>query len=99
LHSHDTSFPTRLSSDLARWNHDIDLAGKSVGVIGNGASAIQFVPEIAPKAGHLTIFQRTPNWGVPKADRPFREWEKKLYRAMPRSEEHTSELQSREKLV
>lgn len=67
----------------ARWNHDIDLAGKRVGVIGNGASAIQFVPEIAPKAGHLTIFQRTPNWCVPKADRPFREWEKKLYRAMP----------------
>lgn len=67
----------------ARWNHDVDLAGKRVGVIGNGASAIQFVPEIAPAAGKLTIFQRTPNWCVPKPDRPFREWEKKLYRSFP----------------
>src|SRR5690606_15153316 len=39
----------------ARWNHDVDLAGKRVGVIGNGASAIQFVPEIAPKVARLTI--------------------------------------------
>ncbi|MFN3935522.1 flavin-containing monooxygenase [Parvibaculum sp.] len=67
----------------ARWDHSVDLAGKRVAVIGNGASAIQFVPEIAPKVGHLTIFQRTPNWCVPKPDRPFREWEKKLYRAVP----------------
>ena len=67
----------------ARWNHDVDLAGKRVGVVGNGASAIQFVPEIAPKVGHLTIFQRTPNWCVPKPDRPFREWEKALYRSVP----------------
>ncbi|HCX67880.1 MAG TPA: 4-hydroxyacetophenone monooxygenase, partial [Rhodobiaceae bacterium] len=47
------------------------------------ASAIQFVPEIAPKVGKLTIFQRTPNWCVPKPDRPFREWEKELYRSFP----------------
>ena len=67
----------------ARWNHDVDLAGKRVGVIGNGASAIQFVPEIAPKVARLTIFQRTPNWCVPKPDRPFKEWEKGLYRSFP----------------
>ncbi|MEQ8267711.1 MAG: NAD(P)/FAD-dependent oxidoreductase [Parvibaculum sp.] len=67
----------------ARWDHEVDLAGKRVGVIGNGASAIQFVPEIAPKVGHLTIFQRTPNWCVPKPDRPYTEWEKKLFRAFP----------------
>ena len=67
----------------ARWDHAVDLAGKRVAVVGNGASAIQFVPEIAPKVDHLTIFQRTPNWCVPKPDRPFREWEKKLYRAVP----------------
>ena len=67
----------------ARWDHDVDLEGKRVGVIGNGASAIQFVPEIAPKVGKLTIFQRTPNWCVPKRDRPFTEFEKKLHRAIP----------------
>jgi cation diffusion facilitator CzcD-associated flavoprotein CzcO len=67
----------------ARWEHGVDLEGKRIGVIGNGASAIQFVPEIAPKAGKLTIFQRTPNWCVPKPDRPFTEFEKKLYRAVP----------------
>lgn len=67
----------------ARWDHSVDLSGKRVAVIGNGASAIQFVPEIAPEVGKLTIFQRTPNWCVPKPDRPFREWEKKLYRAVP----------------
>ncbi|MDZ4381363.1 MAG: NAD(P)/FAD-dependent oxidoreductase [Parvibaculum sp.] len=67
----------------ARWDHGVDLEGKRIGVIGNGASAIQFVPEIAPKAGKLTIFQRTPNWCVPKPDRPFTEFEKKLYRAVP----------------
>ncbi|MEP0708108.1 MAG: NAD(P)/FAD-dependent oxidoreductase [Parvibaculum sp.] len=67
----------------ARWDHSVDLAGKRVGVVGNGASAIQFVPEIVGKVGHLTIFQRTPNWCVPKPDRPFREWEKRLYAAVP----------------
>ena len=67
----------------ARWDHAVDLTGKNVAVIGNGASAIQFVPEIAPKVGRLTIYQRTPNWCVPKADRPFTEREKKLFRAFP----------------
>ncbi len=46
----------------ARWRHDVDLTGKRVAVIGTGASAFQFVPEIAPKVGHLTVFQRTPPW-------------------------------------
>ena len=49
----------------AQWRHDVDLAGKRVGVIGTGASAYQFVPEIAPKVEHLTVFQRTPPWGLP----------------------------------
>jgi cation diffusion facilitator CzcD-associated flavoprotein CzcO len=55
----------------ARWNHDYDLAGKRVAVIGTGASAIQFVPQIAPKVGQLQVFQRTPPWIVPKLDRPM----------------------------
>ena len=53
----------------AAWNHDFPLEGKQVAVIGTGASAIQFVPEIAPKVGRLAVFQRTPPWVVPKLDR------------------------------
>jgi 4-hydroxyacetophenone monooxygenase len=49
----------------ARWRHDVDLAGKRVAVIGTGASAFQFVPEIAPRAAHVTVFQRTPPYASP----------------------------------
>jgi cation diffusion facilitator CzcD-associated flavoprotein CzcO len=53
----------------AEWNHDYDLAGKRVAVIGTGASAIQFVPKVAKQADHLVLFQRTPPWIQPKPDR------------------------------
>ncbi|THD59715.1 NAD(P)/FAD-dependent oxidoreductase [Phenylobacterium sp.] len=49
----------------AQWRHDAELSGKRVAVIGTGASAYQFVPEIAPKTERLTVFQRTPPWGLP----------------------------------
>ena len=49
----------------ARWRHDVELAGKRVAVIGTGASAFQFVPEIAPKVAHLDVYQRTPPWLLP----------------------------------
>jgi 4-hydroxyacetophenone monooxygenase len=49
----------------AEWRHDVDLTGKRVAVIGTGASAYQFVPEIAPKVAKLTVFQRSPPWGLP----------------------------------
>ena len=49
----------------ARWDHGIDLHGKRVAVIGNGASASQFIPVVAEQAESLTIFQRTPNWYAP----------------------------------
>jgi len=52
----------------AQWRHDIDLTGKRVAVIGTGASAYQFVPEIAPKVAKLTVFQRTPPWGMPSTN-------------------------------
>ncbi|UUZ58474.1 flavin-containing monooxygenase [Nocardioides sp. B-3] len=55
----------------ALWDHDVDLAGKRVAVIGTGASAIQFVPAIQPEVGHLTLFQRTPPHIVPGPDREF----------------------------
>jgi cation diffusion facilitator CzcD-associated flavoprotein CzcO len=52
----------------ARWDHSVDLAGKRVAVIGNAASAVQFVPQIAPLAVQLTIFQRSANWLLPRKD-------------------------------
>ena len=67
----------------ARWNHDYVLAGKRVGVIGNAASAIQFIPEIAPRVGRLTIFQRSANWMIPRGDRAYRPWEKWVYTHVP----------------
>jgi cation diffusion facilitator CzcD-associated flavoprotein CzcO len=53
----------------ARWNHDYDLTGKRVAVIGSGASAVQFVPRIQPEVVHLHLFQRTAHWVLPKPDR------------------------------
>jgi cation diffusion facilitator CzcD-associated flavoprotein CzcO len=59
----------------ARWNHAVELAGRRVAVIGNAASAIQFIPEIAPRVAHLTIFQRSANWMLPRGDRAYSERE------------------------
>jgi len=55
----------------ARWDDDVDLAGKRVAIIGTGASAVQIIPEIAPTTAHLTVFQRTPIWCLPKPDMPM----------------------------
>ncbi|MFC8537210.1 flavin-containing monooxygenase [Streptomyces sp. NPDC057249] len=67
----------------ARWDHDADLAGKRVAMIGTGASAIQIVPAIQPKVGKLTLFQRTPPWVMPRMDRKISGIERKLHRALP----------------
>jgi cation diffusion facilitator CzcD-associated flavoprotein CzcO len=55
----------------AHWDHDYDLRGKRVAVIGTGASAVQFVPEIAPQVERLFVFQRTGNWFLPRKNRPY----------------------------
>ncbi|WP_082993233.1 NAD(P)/FAD-dependent oxidoreductase [Mycobacterium sp. 1245111.1] len=67
----------------ATWNHDHDLTGQRVAVIGTGASAVQFVPEIVERAEHLTVFQRTPAWVLPRLDRTLGRLEKALYRRIP----------------
>jgi cation diffusion facilitator CzcD-associated flavoprotein CzcO len=67
----------------AQWDHDHDLAGERVAVVGTGASAIQFVPRIQPKVGKLHVFQRTAPWVVPHPNRPMKAFEHKLYRALP----------------
>jgi cation diffusion facilitator CzcD-associated flavoprotein CzcO len=55
----------------AQWNHSLDLGGKRIAVIGNAASAVQFVPQIAPLAASLTVFQRSANWLMPRKDRLY----------------------------
>ncbi|MGH3714090.1 MAG: flavin-containing monooxygenase [Micromonosporaceae bacterium] len=67
----------------ANWNHDYDLTGKRVAVVGTGASAIQFVPEIAPKVDKLVLFQRTAAWILPHTNRRITKAEKWLYRHVP----------------
>lgn len=67
----------------ARWPQGIDLRGKRVAVIGTGASAIQFVPEIAPDVAHMVIFQRTPPWIMSKPDRRISRLEQRMYRYLP----------------
>ena len=67
----------------ARWRHDVDLAGKTVAVIGTGASAIQFIPEIAPHVGRLHVFQRTPPWVLPRNDRPTSTLARRMFSRLP----------------
>jgi cation diffusion facilitator CzcD-associated flavoprotein CzcO len=67
----------------AQWDHDYDLTGKKVAVVGTGASAIQFVPEIASRVERLILFQRSAPWVLPKVDRPVPEWARTLLRVFP----------------
>ena len=67
----------------ARWDPDLDLHGKRVGVVGTGASAIQVIPEAADVASHVTVFQRSPAWVVPRMDRAYTEIEKWAFGAIP----------------
>ncbi|MGC5343691.1 flavin-containing monooxygenase [Streptomyces sp. DT171] len=67
----------------ARWDHDYDLTGKRVAVIGTGASAIQIVPAIQSRVGKLTLFQRTPPWVMPRVDRAIGSVERGMHRLLP----------------
>jgi cation diffusion facilitator CzcD-associated flavoprotein CzcO len=67
----------------ATWDHGHDLTGRNVAVIGTGASAIQFVPQIQPVAGHVRVFQRTPPWIIPRRDRRISPAEHWLFRHVP----------------
>src|SRR6185369_14930428 len=67
----------------ARWDHGFPLEGKTVGVIGTGASAIQIVPSIAPIVKQLHVFQRTPPWIVPKPDHPIAPRTQEMFRKVP----------------
>lgn len=67
----------------ARWNHSADLRGKRVAVIGTGASAIQFVPEVRKVAAQVTVFQRTPPWVMPRLDQATSERRRRAFRQFP----------------
>ncbi|MFH8346202.1 flavin-containing monooxygenase [Streptomyces sp. NPDC018045] len=76
------SFPGKVFHS-ARWDHDYDLRGKRVAMIGTGASAIQIVPSIQPTVDRLTLFQRTPAWVLPRADRKISGLERRLHARLP----------------
>jgi cation diffusion facilitator CzcD-associated flavoprotein CzcO len=67
----------------ARWDHAVDLTGKRVAVVGTGASAIQFVPEVAKTAAHVDIYQRSAPYILPKGDRPYRHAEQVVFDRFP----------------
>jgi cation diffusion facilitator CzcD-associated flavoprotein CzcO len=67
----------------AEWDHDVDLTGKRVAVIGTGASAIQIVPGIIDEVAELQLYQRTPPWVVPRPDKPFPRWLKTAFAYVP----------------
>jgi cation diffusion facilitator CzcD-associated flavoprotein CzcO len=67
----------------ARWNHDVDLAGKRVAVIGTGCSGVQLVPEIQPAVAQLYVFQRTAAWVLPRLDFSFPRIVRWLFRRVP----------------
>jgi cation diffusion facilitator CzcD-associated flavoprotein CzcO len=82
----EPSYPTIKGMDTfkgaqfhsAKWNVNYDLTGKKVAIIGTAASAVQVIPAIVDKVGHLTVFQRTAHWVIPRPDREFKSWEKSL---------------------
>ena len=67
----------------ARWDHTADLKGKRVAVIGTGASAIQFIPQIQPQVGQLIVFQRTAPWVLPKPDLQLGDFSRSLIGRFP----------------
>jgi cation diffusion facilitator CzcD-associated flavoprotein CzcO len=67
----------------SQWDPSLDLEGKRVAVIGTGASAIQLIPEIAERTGHLDVFQRTPPWIQPRPDVPVPTRVREVFAASP----------------
>lgn len=70
----------------ARWDHSVDVRGKKVAVVGSGASAVQLVPHLARDAERLMVFQRTPNYLLPKLDMPYRPWHTTVFHRFPASQ-------------
>ena len=67
----------------SQWDHTKSLEGERVASIGTGASAIQYVPAIAPTVEHVTVFQRSPIWITPRLDRPYTAVEQRRFARVP----------------
>jgi cation diffusion facilitator CzcD-associated flavoprotein CzcO len=67
----------------ANWDHSVPLQGKRIAVIGSAASAVQIVPELTKLASHLTVFQRTPNWVIPRWNWRYSARSEALFRRLP----------------
>jgi len=67
----------------AEWDHDYDLTGRRVAVVGTGASAVQFVPPIAERVAQLDVYQRTPPWMLPRTNDPYPRWRRRLLEHVP----------------
>ena len=67
----------------ARWDHSVELEGRDIACVGNAASAIQLIPEVAKVARKLTVYHRSPNWFINKGDRPYTAFEKWLGKVVP----------------
>jgi cation diffusion facilitator CzcD-associated flavoprotein CzcO len=74
---------TGVAFHSSKWRHDVDLADKTVAVIGTGASAAQIIPQIAPRVRKLLVFQRTAAWVLPRRDRPTTGWGAALMSRLP----------------
>ena len=70
----------------ARWDHDYDMTGKRVAVIGTGASAVQIIPELVKTAAKVKVFQRTPGWVLPRLDFDHPGWARQLFHHVPATE-------------
>jgi cation diffusion facilitator CzcD-associated flavoprotein CzcO len=71
------------SMHSARWDWDYDVRDKNIGIIGNGASAAQIIPEVAKVCKSLTVFQRTPSWVIPRDDRPISATKRAMFNYVP----------------
>jgi cation diffusion facilitator CzcD-associated flavoprotein CzcO len=67
----------------AQWDHSVDLAGRRVGLVGSGCSAIQIAPAIQPVVEHVDVYQRSPGWTLPKMDFEYKERTKRLFERFP----------------
>lgn len=67
----------------AQWRDDVDLTGKRVAIVGSAASALQVIPEIVDKVQRLDVYQRTPNWVIPREDYGYPKWLRSVFAAAP----------------
>ncbi len=71
----------------ARWDHEADIHGRTVAVVGAGASAVQLVPHLVRDGERVVVFQRSPNYLLPKPDMPYKPWHSALFHRLPMTQQ------------